>query len=110
MIKIGKYIRINILTPLLFLVCYMIGKLEIICVSYGVMLLHELSHMMAAILIGLSIDKICLQPFGVNLKLGNRFVHSLSDEVILYMSGPLCNIVLSIVSLFLYSIIGRPSK
>ena len=104
MLKIGKYIRISVLTPLLFFLCCLIGKLEIISVSYGVMLLHELCHTVAALCIGLKVDKIILQPFGVNLRLANRFVHSLSDEMILYMSGPLFNIVLALVSLFAYSI------
>ena len=103
MLKIGRYLSISFLTPILFFVCHCIGKFEIISVSYGVMLLHELCHMIAAVSVGLKVDKIILQPFGVNLRLANRFVHSLSDEMILYMSGPLFNIALALISLFSYS-------
>ncbi len=71
--------------------------------TYAVMLLHELAHMAAALCIGLKISHISFYPFGVNLKLSNKMIYSLADEIILYIAGPLCNVMLALVALMLYS-------
>lgn len=104
MLNIGKYLSVHILTPLLLAVCFFVEKLDIIVITYTTMIMHELSHTMAAVLVGLKIEKIILYPFGVNLRLKNKFVHSLSDEVILYVSGPLFNIFFAFISLLIYGI------
>ncbi len=104
MLNVGKYISISYLTPLLFIVCFFAGKLNILAVTYLTMLFHELSHTIAAFAIGLRVDKIILYPFGVNLRLKNKFVHSLFDEIILYMSGPLFNILFALAALIGYGI------
>ncbi len=102
MIKLTEHIRINPLTIIVFAVCYLTHTLGILCVTYSVMLLHETSHLLAAVAIGLKVSSITLQPFGVRLKLKNKLVCSLTDEIILYISGPLINAVLAAVSLFIY--------
>ena len=79
------------------------GKGRVFLFTYSIMLLHELSHTIAALCIGLKVDNISLYPFGVNLKLKNKFVHSFSDELILYICGPLFNIVFAFVMLMLYT-------
>jgi len=104
MLNIGKYLSVHILTPFLFAVCFFVGKVDIIAITYITMILHELSHTMAAVLVGLKVERIIFYPFGVNLRLKNKFVHSLSDEVILYISGPLFNILFAFISLLIYGI------
>lgn len=54
--------------------------------------------MLAALLIGLKIDRLVFYPYGVNLKLKNKFIHSLADEIILYISGPLANCLMALIS------------
>ncbi len=103
MIKICKYIEIHFLTVILFFVCFLLGRGQTLLITYFVMLFHELSHTAAALCIGLRIDKITFYAFGVNLKLKNKFVHSLVDELILYLAGPLFNVVFALVMLFAYS-------
>ncbi len=102
MIRINRYLYVNILTAALFAVCAANRSLELICVTYAVMLLHEAAHALAAVCIGLGISHITLQPFGVNLKLKNKIVYSLADEIILYISGPLCNVILAFAAAALY--------
>jgi len=70
-------------------------------VSYGSIFLHELAHLIAAVCIGLRCSHIVMYPFGVNLKLKNTIIYSLSDEIILYISGPMMNAVLSLMALFM---------
>ena len=79
MIKIFGYIYVHFLTVVLFLVCFIIGKLETLFITYLIMFVHELSHLIAASAIGLKPSYIAFYPFGVNLKLKNKLVCSLSD-------------------------------
>ena len=53
--------------------------------------------------IGLKISHIDFHPFGVNLKLKNKLVYSLADEMILYFSGPFCNILFALIAMIVYS-------
>jgi len=94
--KILPGIYIHFLTVALFSVCYITGKLETLFITYLILFLHESAHLLAAKSIGLKISHISFLPFGVNLKLKNKMVYSLTDEVILYISGPLSNILMAV--------------
>ena len=107
MIKFGK-IYINPLTLIMLAVCFITRHLEIFYITYGIMTLHELSHLLASKLIGLRVSYIAFHPFGVNLKLKNKIIFKLSDEILLYLAGPLCNIFLALISLFLYAYFKNP--
>ena len=103
MIKITKYLRVNVLTIALFVFCVIFNKSDMLCVTYSVMILHELAHCLAAVCIGLKISHIDFYPFGVNLKLKNKLVYSIADEMILYFSGPFCNILFALIAMIVYS-------
>ena len=100
MIKITKHIYIHILTAALFAVCYVTRHLGLLLTAYAVITVHELSHLFAAYCIGLKASRIVFYPFGVNLKLKNRIIYSVSDEVILYLAGPFSNVLMAFVSIF----------
>lgn len=102
MIRITRYFYIHILTLLLFAVCAAAHKSFEIFSAYFTMTLHELAHTAAALSIGLRISHITFFPFGVNLKLKNKLVASLADEIILYASGPLINVIISVFAAVLY--------
>lgn len=102
MIKICRYVYINPLTAAFFIVCYFSGRTPFFLISYCSMLLHETAHLAAALFIGLKVSHISLHPFGVNLKLKNTLVYSIWDEIILYLSGPLLNLILSLISITLF--------
>lgn len=109
MIRISRYLYINILTVILFIICAFLHTLDILCITYLVMLLHEAAHAITAVCIGLRVSHISLQPFGVNLKLKNKMVYSLAEEIILYISGPLCNACVALLALFLYKFYPNPN-
>lgn len=102
MLRITRYIYIHFLTPVLFAVCIFYGKAFELTSSYFAMTLHELAHTAAALAIGLRVSHITFFPFGVNLKLKNKLVASLADEIILYASGPFINVLLSVFAAVLY--------
>jgi stage IV sporulation protein FB len=94
-------IKINPLMIPMVAMIYFSGNTNLYILTYAVMALHESSHLIAALCIGLKPESITFSPFGVNLKLKNKIISSISDEVILYSSGPLVNGVLAIVGLIL---------
>ncbi len=106
MIKITEHIKINPLTIALFVFGIIFKCPTVFYVSYAVMALHETAHLVAAVCVGLKIDCVILQPFGLNLRLKNRIVNTFSDEVILYLSGPLFNAAAALLSLWIYGLCG----
>ena len=99
MIRICRYLYINPLTVAFFIICLFTKKAEYFLISYISMLLHECAHLVSALFIGLKISSVSLHPFGVNLRLKNTLVYSICDELILYLSGPLSNLILSLAGM-----------
>lgn len=99
MIKVTKHLYIHPLTIMLFAACYIMRRPEFVLLCYAIIAVHESAHLAAALCIGLMPSKIVIYPFGLNLKLKNKIVYSLSDEIILYAAGPLSNIVMALAAL-----------
>lgn len=93
MIKIGRLFYIHYTTILFFVICWLTRRLELLFLSYFTVFLHEMAHTLTAILIGIEPSYIAFFPFGVNLRIKSKIVYSISDEILLYMSGPLFNAV-----------------
>ncbi len=98
MLKMGRYIYIHFLTIAMVIFFVLNGHITELLCAYFSMLLHETAHTVAAACIGLNISHIALYPFGVNLKLKNKLVANISDELILYLSGPAVNVILALIS------------
>ena len=101
MIKLTEYVRIHALTVAMFSVCILLHYPSVFYITSAVMLLHELAHCAAAVCIGLKVEYIAFYPFGVNLRLKNKIVRSLADEVILYISGPALNALIALCAAFI---------
>lgn len=95
---------INPLTILLIVFFVLNGNIVPFLICYSSMLIHELAHLCAALLIGLAPKRLSLHPYGVSLTLKNKIIYSYVDEIILYLSGPFVNITLA---LFCMIIFGR---
>lgn len=81
------------------------GNIKIYLITYLVMAIHEFAHLLVAYIIGLRREYITFSPFGVNLKLKNRIINTLSEEIILYCSGPLVNGILALTSIYFNSVL-----
>lgn len=99
MIKVSKFIYIHWLTVLLGIFCYITRQLEVFFVSFIIMTIHECAHLFAAKRMGLTPGYIVIYPFGVNLRLENTMLYSITDEIILYISGPLSNVIMALFCL-----------
>ena len=102
MVKIFKGLYISPLTVAFFIVCYLSGKEAFFVISYLSMIIHELAHLGTAYFIGLKPSRISLHPFGVNLRLKTNLVCSVSDKIILYLSGPLMNLIIAFLFITVY--------
>ena len=97
MIKIGRIFYIHYTTVLFFVICWFIRRLELLILSYFTVFLHEMAHTVTAYIMDLEPSYIAFFPFGVNLRIKRKIIYSVSDEILLYMSGPLFNAVLALI-------------
>lgn len=96
---ISVKIHIHPLTIALLVISCFTGDIRFIITAYAVMTGHELSHLLASKCIGLNAESFTFMPFGVNLRLKNKIVHTFSDEIILYAAGPFFNGVFAVISI-----------
>ena len=92
-------IRINPLTVVLFAILAFLGNIRLYILTYFIMALHEFAHLVAAVCIGLKAESVTFSPFGVHLRLDNKIINSLADEIILYSAGPLVNAFFALAAL-----------
>lgn len=103
MIKVSKFLYIHPLFVILAVFSYINRFLGDFFINFSIITLHELAHLISAKFLGLTPKHIIIYPFGANLRLKNTMLFSISDEVILYLSGPLLNAFLAILSLIFIS-------
>lgn len=103
MIKLSRGLYIHILTLVFFAVCFAFDNVFGFLITYAIMLVHELAHLAAAVLIGLKPWGIVLYPFGVNLRLKNKMVYGIADEIILYAAGPAANLGMALLAVTVFS-------
>ncbi len=92
-------IKISPLTFVLIAVSVVTKQVELLFITYIIMTVHELSHLLAAVCIGLKPESISFAPFGVHLTLKNKIIRGFADEIILYSAGPLVNAVFAVISI-----------
>lgn len=90
-------VKIHLTLILMFLYNYFFGKLETLFICYMFIIMHELSHMIVALLLKIDIEEICLMPVGVNAKYLGRI--SPLKELIISISGPIGSLIFA----FLYN-------
>ncbi len=87
---------------ILYLIFLLImGQFEGVLIYILVVSLHEFAHSYTARKLGYKLDKLLLMPYGVCLNYKtNNFLPK--DEILIAISGPLINILLSIVTIALW--------
>lgn len=102
MIKITRFLYIHFLLAPMLILSYILGSQMTFFISFGVVLIHELSHLLCAILIGVEVKSIVILPFGMTLRLSNDLIRYPKKEIIIALSGPLSNVVMLVISRFFY--------
>lgn len=93
-----NHVRIHPSTLVFFTVMFFTPYKSRFFVLYFFILLHELTHMLTAIILGEKIYKIHLLPFGCMLSLSS--VPSNAKSFIIALSGPIFNILMFVLGIF----------
>ena len=78
---------------LLFVLLYnlFIAKKEIYFIAYLFIIMHELSHMIMALLLKVDIEEIVLLPFGATAKYRGKI--TLTKEFFIALTGPVASLL-----------------
>lgn len=94
----------------MMLALYFVGYSKEILILIGIILIHELSHGLAAMTSGTKIQEIKLLPIGGVVKLDNTMGFTLGEEIFVSAAGPMSNVVLSAAVFFLQENYGWKSS
>ena len=84
------YIKIYISLIFLLIYNFFIGKLELFIMFYSFVVMHELSHMIIALLLNVDIIELSLLPVGLNAKYTGEI--SLIKEFLISIAGPIASL------------------
>ena len=101
MIKIGKHLKISLFLPILFIGAYLGDFLLIYLAAFAFATLHELAHVGAALALGVSVERVELQPFGITAKLRDHYIKEPYKEVLIALAGPVLNFAAAGICLLL---------
>ena len=87
-IPLGKHLRINIWL-IFVIVCSVLGKYwDMFVFAYISAALHELTHILCARALGVSVSNVTLYPFGISARLESGYIRSSEKEFLIALSGP----------------------
>lgn len=98
-IRLGKRIFISPLFILLAIAAYFGEYIDLFLVSYFSALLHEIGHIYMANKLGIKVERVEFQPFGICGRLGVDFIKNPKKEIAIAAIGP---IISGLISLCLY--------
>jgi stage IV sporulation protein FB len=87
-------IKIHLYLIIFMVYLYAIKKLELFIIFYGFALLHEIAHIVVALLFKIEITEIVFLPVGIIAKFKNQFCSI--NEGIIASAGPIASILLGI--------------
>lgn len=100
MLRITKHIYIHILIlPLLFLSWWM-GSISTFLICYGVVLIHELCHLITALFLDVKVYSVIVLPFGMTVRMDSSVIRTPKKEAIIALAGPISNGIMLMLSLF----------
>lgn len=79
----------------IFLIIYF-GAFNVFCYYLVALLIHELSHYFMAKKLGYMLNSVSFMPYGAKLQ-GNTNYKKQSHELLVALSGPLCNIIIAFI-------------
>lgn len=88
-------IKIHIYLFLMLAYMFAIGKLDIFICFYLFVIMHEISHILVALILGVDIIDITFLPIGVNARYSEK--SSPLKELIISLAGPLASFLFSLL-------------
>lgn len=91
MIKITRFLYINILVVPLIFIAFLTRSQMTFFISYGIVLIHELCHLIASLLLKVKVYSIIVMPFGMTVRLEPSVIKTPKKEALIALAGPLSN-------------------
>ncbi|MBR5156686.1 MAG: hypothetical protein IKW59_02850 [Clostridia bacterium] len=101
MIKITRYLYINILTVPLFVLAYIVKAHHTMLMAYAIVTVHELFHLFAALILKIRIGSVIVMPFGMTLRLSGAVIKNPIKESLIAIAGPFSNILMIVLGVLL---------
>lgn len=101
-ITLFKRIEIHLLTPLLLFFALLYNFGSTLLLTYLIVLIHEMAHVVTALKLGVKPEKIVILPFGVTMQLQSYNIKCPKDEMKIAIAGPISNIIMGLISLGLF--------
>ena len=96
-------IKIHIYLFLMMAYMYACGMLDIFLIYYVFAIMHELAHMLAALLCKVDVPEITLLPIGINAKYDGKL--SSKKEFLISLAGPLASFLFfKIINVPIYAV------
>lgn len=98
MIKITRFFYVSVICFPLFAVSYFTGALHTLLLAYSIAAIHEIFHLLAALILSVRVKSIILMPFGMTLRLADSVIKSPLKEALIAFAGPFANILMICIS------------
>ncbi|MCT4606695.1 MAG: M50 family metallopeptidase [Marinisporobacter sp.] len=93
----GVDIKVNVLLCIVFFIFFIFGYVENLIISFLVVLLHEGAHVFTAKLLGYTIKKIEIFPFGGVAAVEETLAMNPKHEILIASSGPIFNFFMVLI-------------
>lgn len=104
MIKITRFFYIHLLVLPLIAVAFFTKSQMTFFIAYGVVLIHELCHLLAALCLNVKVYSIIVMPFGMTLRLDSSVMRSPKKEAAIALAGPLSNALMLLFGFCLFDV------
>lgn len=96
------YIKLNFQIFIIILLFFLTKQIEIYAITLIFIAIHELAHIITGVLLGFKIKRVKIMPLGFNMLFEKSIVHkSKYDKIIIALAGPVANIILAIIFMFI---------
>lgn len=103
MIKITRFFYIHILVVPLIAVAFFSKSQMTFFITYGIVLLHELCHLFAALCVGAKVSSIIVMPFGMTLRVNSSVMRTPKKEAVIALAGPASNAIMLLSAFCMYN-------
>lgn len=109
MIKITRFLYVQWSVLPLLALAYVTNSLHTVGMAYAVVMVHELFHLFAALLLRERVGTIIIMPFGITLRLSASVIRSSLHEFCIALAGPFANCLMLLGAYLLQKFIWQDS-
>ncbi len=104
MIKITRFFYIHVLVLPLIFAAFLTKSQMTFFITYGIVLIHELCHLMMALCLNVKVYSIIVMPFGMTLRLDSSVMRTPKKEAAIALAGPASNALMLLFGYLFYDV------